>query len=199
MKKFIIFLLVAAVFIFPSIVIARIGVGVAVGKIEVDKPLKPGGVYDLTPLVVVNTGDEPSDYGIKIAYQSEQPELKPVEEWFTFEPSLFSLEPGQVQNIAIKLTLPVKVKPGDYFGYLEAHPVKKTTATGGTSISVAAATKLYFTVVPANVFQGMYYRIVSFWLRYSPWTWVVFGVIIAALVIVIFRKFFTFQLGVKEK
>jgi len=198
MKKFIIFLLLVAVFIFPSIVLARIGVGVAVGKIEVDKPLKPGGVYDLTPLVVVNTGDEPSDYGIKIAYQSEQSELLPVEEWFDFSPSSFYLEPGQVQNITVKLTLPVKVKPGDYFAYLEAHPVKKTTATGGTSISVAAATKLYFTVVPGNIFQGIYYRFTSFWLRYSPWTWVVFWLLVAALIIVFFKRFFTFQLGVKK-
>lgn len=195
MKKFIIFLLAVAL-IFPLMVLARIGVGVAIGKIEVKEPLKPGGVYNLTPLIVLNTGDEPADYEIKIAYHSEQPQLQPAQEWFSFSPSPFHLEPGQSQNVAVKLTLPVKTEPGDYFAYLEAHPIVK--AGPGVTIGVAAATKLYFTIAPANIWQGIYYRVVSFLTMYAPWTWVVLAMMLAAVIITLFRKYFTFQVGVKK-
>jgi P pilus assembly chaperone PapD len=198
MKK-IIFFVLAIVLLFPLAVSARIGVGVAIGRIEIDKPLKPGGVYELTPLVVLNTGDEPADYEITVAYHSEQPQFRPAQEWFSFNPSPFHLEPGKSQNIAVKLTLPVETKPGDYFAYLQGQPLKKITATGGTSIGVAAATKLYFTVIPANIWQGIYYRIISFWVMYSPWTWVVLAIIVGAIFIALFRKFFKFQIGISRK
>lgn len=42
MQKFIVFFLIA-VLIFPLAVSARIGVGVATGKIQVNQALKPGG------------------------------------------------------------------------------------------------------------------------------------------------------------
>jgi len=107
MQKFIIFLLIA-VLLFPLMAFARIGVGVGVGKIEINKPLKPGGIYELPSLPVLNTGDESSDYGVSIEYHQDQPQMKPPQEWFSFEPASFHLEPGQVQNVAIKLNLPVK-------------------------------------------------------------------------------------------
>lgn len=200
MKKSIIFLLIV-ILIFPLIVLARIGVGVGIGKIEVDESLKPGGVYDITPLVVLNTGDEPSDYEIKVNYHAKQAELQPSQEWFSFIPSPFHLEPGQSQNVAMKLTLPVKTNPGDYFAYLEAHPIIKAGA--GTTIGVAAATKLYFTVVPANILQAIAFRIFSFLKMYSPWSWVVLALIAGAVIIVVlrtlFKKFLKLQIKISKK
>ena len=45
--------------------------------------------------------------------------------------------------------VPVKTKPGEYFAFLESGPVAE--GGPGTSGGVAVATKLYFTVVPANL------------------------------------------------
>lgn len=196
MKKIIIFLLIA-VFVFPSMALARIGVGVGIGKIEIDKPLKPGGVYNLTSLVVLNTGDEPADYEITVAYHSEQPQIRPAQEWFSFYPSSFHLEPGQVKSVAVKLTLSVKTKPGDYFAYLQGQPIKKVTTAGGATIGVAAATKLYFTVVPANIWQGIYYRFIFLYSRYHPWDTIVLAMIFIALFLRFIVKRFKFQIARK--
>jgi len=188
----------------PVLALARIGVGVGIGKIVVDQPLKPGLIYILPSLPVLNTGDEPGEYGVSIEYhegQETNPQmgLKPQREWFSFEPATFHLEPGQVQQVQIKLTLPLKgVRPGNYFAYLEAHPIKKEAA-GQTTVGVAAAAKLYFTVKPANIFVGMYYRIASLFALYSPWSYVVLGVILAAILVLLFRQFFTFKIGISLK
>jgi len=96
------------------------------------------------------------------------------------------------------MTLPIKTAPGDYFAYLQAHPINKTVASGSATIGVAAAVKLYFTVVPANIWQGIYYRVVSFWTMYSPWTWIVLAMMLAAVIITLLKKYFTFQIGVKK-
>ena len=183
----------------PLLVLAKIGVGVGIGKIQVDQPLKSGLIYTLPDFVLVNTGDEPSEYGVQIVYHENQKEMRPAKEWFKFEPSQFYLEPGQSQLVQIKLTLPIRgAQPGDYFAFLQGRPLQKTES-GMTSVGVAAATKLYFTVTPANFFVGIYYRIGSLLKLYSPWSYVVLTVIIAALLIILFRRFFSFNIGVSFK
>jgi len=144
MKKIILLstiVLVTTLLITPQ-VLARIGVGVNLGKIEIDEPLKPGGIYNFPSIGVINTGDEPGDYELDVTYHQDQPELRPAKEWFSFSPSSFHLEAGQSQSVAIKLALPVRVKPGDYFAYLEAHPIIK--AGPGTTIGVELPPKLIF-------------------------------------------------------
>ena len=186
----------------PMLALAKIGVGVGTGKITVDQPLKPGLIYTLPSLSVVNTGDEPGEYGVSIEYHEGQEQradmgLRPNKEWFKFEPESFYLEPGQSQPVQIKLSLPIKgVKPGKYFAYLEGHPVKKNVG-GQTSIGVAAAAKLYFTVAPANIFQGIYYRFISLYSRYHPWDTIILALIFAALVLRFISKRFKFQIARK--
>lgn len=196
MRKLIFFLLLI-VLIFPLTVFGRVGVGTGTAEIRVDKPLKPGGVYDIPSVVIFNTGDESSNYGIGIAYDADRTELRPAKEWFSFDPSLSYLEPTKSQSVAVKLTLPVKARPGDYFAYLETHPVIKTGT--GTSVGMAVGTRLFFTVVPANIWQAITLRISSFWTRHAPWDWVILGIALAAIVIVFLRKRFTFQVGVRKK
>ena len=181
----------------PLIVSAGVGVGVNLGKIEIDEPLKPGGIYNFPAIGVINTGDKTGDYELAVTYHQDQPELRPPQEWFSFSPSSFNLDPGQSQSVTIQLVLPVKMKPGDYFAYLEAHPVIK--AGPGTTIGVAAATKTYFTVAPANVFQAVTYRVASLFTSYAPWSFVVLFVVIGAIIITIFRKFFAFQIKISKK
>lgn len=185
--------------ILPIVVSAKIGVGVGTGKIQVDQTLKAGLIYTLPPVTIINTGDEPSEYGVGIQYRENQLEIKPPKEWFSFEPQNFHLEPGQTQAVKIKLILPVKgVAPGNYFAFLQGFPLSKAQS-GKTSVGVAAAAKLYFTVAPANFFMGIYYRIGSLLKLYSPWSYVILAVIIAALLIFLFRRFFSFNLGISVK
>lgn len=199
-KKSLPALIVAIFFVFSLLTpaAARIGVGVGTGKIQVEEVLKGGMSYQLPPLTVLNTGDESSDYEATVTYHQDQPELIPPEKWFDFSPSEFYLEPGEAQVVEIKLSLPIKATPGDHFAYLEGHPVKKSQA-GETSIGVAAAAKLYFTISPANFWQGIYYKIASFWKDNLPWTNLL-AILLAVLVMgTLFRKFFKIQLEVKKK
>jgi len=187
------------VLLLPIVVFGRIGVGIGTGKIQVDEPFKAGGIYDLPVLPVLNTGDEPGEYGVSIEYhegQETNPEmgLRPAAEWFGFEPSEFYLESGKVQIVKITLTLPAKTQPGDYFCYLEGHPVKKSVS-GQTSIGVAAAAKLYFTVSPANIFQGIYYRFISLYRRYHPWDTIILVIIFVGLILWFISKRFKFQIA----
>ena len=196
MKKIIV-LSLAVLLLVPLFTFARVGVGVNLGKIELDEPLKPGGIYNFPSLGVINTGDEAGDYEVAVTYHQDQPQLRAAQEWFDFSPSQFHLEAGKSQSVAVKLNLPMKVKPGDYFCYLEAHPIIK--AGPGTTIGVAAATKTYFTVAPANIWQAIYYRTSSFFAMHAPWSYVVLAVVITAIIIAIIRKFFAFNINIRKK
>lgn len=189
--------LIIFILLMPAAVFAGIGVGVNLGKIEIDEPLKPGGIYNLPLIGVINTGDVGSDYELEITYHQDQPELRPLQDWFSFSPANFYLEPGESKSVAIKLALPLNMRPGDYFAYIEAHPV--VNSGPGTTIGVAAATKAYFTVAPANVFSAVVWRVYSLFTVYTPWSYVLLTVVVGAIIIVAFRRFFNFQVGVKRK
>ena len=200
-KKLICFfflLLALPFFVFPTKVQARIGVGVGTGKIVVDEKLKSGIIYDLPSISVVNTGDEETDYALDITYQQDQPELQALKSWFSFSPSEFHLSPGSMQSVKVTLSLPLKTVPGDYFAYIEAHPVKKDE-NGSTSVSIAAASKLYFTVLPSSFLQGIYYRVTSFWVKYTPWTNILAAVVVTMVLVSLFKRFFNFNVQVKKK
>ena len=177
--------------------LARIGVGVGTGKIQVTDKLKAGMIYKLPSLTVVNTGDEPSDYEVAVTYHEQQHELRPLTKWFIFTPQRFHLNAGEVKEVTIKLNLPLRTTPGDYFAYLEASPAKRSE-TGGTSIGVAAAAKLYFTISPANFLQGIYYKVVSFWKVYSPWPSIVTLALAIIVAIILFKKYFKIELNIKK-
>jgi len=200
MRSFFLILFFAVFFVVisPNAVRAAIGVGVGTGKIQVEDKLKSGMSYELPPLTVLNTGDEPSDYEVSVAYHQDQPELIPPKEWFDFSPSKFYLDPGGAQTVSIKLNLPLKTVPGDYFAYLEGFPAKKSQS-GVTTIGVAAAAKLYFTIEPANFLEAIYYKAVAFWTAYTPWTNVVVVLLFAVLLLWSFKKFFKVKIDIKKK
>jgi len=176
---------------------AKIGVGVGTGKIQVEENLFPGVVYELPPLTVVNTGDEVSQYSVGVSYHEKQPELLPETSWIQFSPATFTLEPGQVQAVSVVLNLPVSVTPGEYFAYLEAYPIT-TTQAGETSVGIAAAAKLYFTIQPASLIDGVYYKLLSLWNLYSPWPErAAIGIGVLAILL-LFKKFFNIQVNLKS-
>lgn len=183
--------------LFSNTAFAKIGVGVNTGKIQVDEELKAGMIYKLPPITIINTGDESAEYEASVAYHQDQSELRPKQDWFIFTPQRFHLEPGKGQLVEIKINLPLRIAPGDYFAYLEGHPiavVKKGTA----NIGVAAASKLYFTVVPANIFYGIYYKIITFFNVYAPWPQRVVVAILIVGLLVLFKKFFNIQINLKK-
>ena len=186
MKKALIILVL--LFFFTEQAFAKVGVGVGVGKIQVDQKLNPGTIYNLPSITVVNTGDVSMDYEVGIEHHENQPQLIPEENWFSFSPSKFHLNPKKVQKVNITLNLPINARPGDYFAYLEARPVKKTTS-GSTSVNIAAATKLYFTVVPGSAIAGVYYKIISLWKELSPWPQIIITAIILCVSLVLIRRF----------
>lgn len=198
MKKITFLLLALILILAPGVSLADIGVGVATGKIVVDNKMKAGGIYEIPSFTVVNTGDVPFEYEVYTQYLIGQEDKIPNPEWFKFSPQKFPLDPGKGQAVEVTISLPLKdVQPGQYFAFLEAKPSKEDE--GGTKVNIAAATKLYFTVAPANFFQGIYYRISSLMNNYSPWTYIALGIIVLAIIISLIKRKFNFDIGISVK
>jgi uncharacterized membrane protein len=173
-----------------------VGVGVGTGKIAVDEPLMPGGTYTLSSMTVLNTGDEPGTYTLEVTYLHEQPELRPPEEWVSFSPASFYLEPKQTKSVAITLSLPLDAEPGDYFCFLEAHPVSEG---GGFRIGVAAATKLYFSVKPANIVAAIVHKVSTGLKQTAPASYIIIIAVLAIAAILVLRKHISIEVKRKGK
>ncbi|HLM83756.1 MAG TPA: hypothetical protein VK254_00900 [Candidatus Bathyarchaeia archaeon] len=201
-KKTIITILLMSSLVCPTKIFSKIGVGIGTSKIEMNEALNPGSLHELPSLSIVNTGDEPSEYEVGVEYQEDVPQMRPLREWFVFDPQQFHLEPGENKVVKIFLDLPVKAVPGNYFAYLEGRPLKKSVSESGTAVGVAAATKLYFSIKPASFLAGIYYRLNSLWTKYAPWSYVAVLIILLAVIMAILRRFITFNVGIglkKEK
>jgi hypothetical protein len=177
---------------------AQVGVGIMPGIIRVDEPLLPGGHYNLASVQVLNTGNESSDYGVELASMAEQEELQPPADFIILSPTSFHLEPGANQVVSLSLDIPLKAKPGDYLAYIEAHPVA-TGGGGGMQIGVAAATKLYFTVKPANVFVGVANSIANFFTRTAPGSYILLGIIVLGLAVFFLRRRIRIDIKIARK
>lgn len=200
MQKILLTLLILVALLFPQTALAKIGVGVGLGKIQIDEKLSPGGIYKLPTLPVLNTGDEAGEYKVEVTYLSDQPELRPDASWFSLTPQSFPLDAGGSQLVDVSLSLPVDVRPGNYFAFLEAHPVAKGE---GVTIGVAAATKLNFTVKPSGVLGAAIERIRSLLENNAPASYIIITVIGAvlalSLLIIVGRKYLAVQIRLKSK
>lgn len=197
-QKILLTIVAISFFVFSySITVAKVGVGMGAGEIRVDESVKLGGIYKLPSVRIFNTGDEVTTYGMGIAFHQDYHELRPAKEWFSFNPSTFTIGPGESQEVKIVMTVPLKGEPGDYFAFIESGPVP--TNAPGTSVGVAVATKLYFTLVPANIFQAISFRVSSFFETYSPWSWGALGLIVLVVLFMIVRRFFSFNIAVRKQ
>lgn len=98
------------------------------------------------------------------------------------------------------MRVPISVEPGEYFAYLEARPAKVISdGSTGASVGIAAATKLYFSVDAANIWEAAYYRARSFWNMYTPWPAVAIGVLLAIVAVLILRRFISFHIGITKR
>lgn len=177
--------------------LAKVGVGMGAGEVRVTEDIKPGGIYTLPVLRVFNTGDETTTYGMNVAYHQDNPQLRPAKSWFTFTPATFTIEPGESQEVQITMFVPVKTDPGEYFAFLESGPVAE--GGPGTSVGVAVATKLYFTVVHANMWDAITYRISAMLTTYAPWSWIGLGFVVAFIVGFLFARFFSLNISLRKK
>ncbi len=197
-KGFLVLLATVCIFFaFSNEIFAKVGVGMGAGEIRVTEAIKPGGIYSLPTLRVFNTGDETTTYGMNIAYHQDNPQLRPEKSWFTFDPATFTVEPGESQEVQITMIVPVKTDPGEYFAFLESGPV--ALGGPGTSVGVAVATKLYFTVIHANMWEAITYRVSAFLTTYAPWSWIGFGLVIVIILGFVFVRFFSLNISLKKK
>lgn len=188
-------------FLSPFYTSAEIGVGVGMGKIVLGEPLQPGGVYTLPSLPVINTGTEYSQYTVVPEYRENTEELRPEKNWFSFDPSSFGMEPGTSQNIDVVLSIPSEAKPGNYFIFLQAQPIKDEAIidNSNTAINIAAATKLYFTIAPSNIFQAIYYKVITLYDKFYPYDAMVLGFIIFIFIIFIIKNKFNIKISSKKE
>jgi hypothetical protein len=147
------------------------GVGISTGEIKVANRLSPGGGYSLPRISVSNIGDEVTDYQLAVTFMEGQTERHPDASWFDFDPQRFTLDPGESRDINVALTVPAGAEPGDYFALLQAKTAPGST--GGTSVGVAAATKLTFSVAASGWLETQW-RSINRWLDDTqPWTFIV--------------------------
>jgi hypothetical protein len=176
--------------------VADRGVGVSLGSISVDDRLARGGSYHLATLGVINTGDEPGEYEVRVTHLDSQPQLRPGAGWFDLQPRRFFLAAGEAQSVEVHLNLPMGADPGDYFAYLEAHPL---TNDQGVSIGVAAATKLTFSVKPSSWLDALVVRTNRLLDDVYPWAYLLGAAVLVALAIRHLRRSFRIDVKVQRR
>jgi len=148
---------------FPAAAAASIGVGIQVGPVRLAGIAHAGQTYDLPPVYVVNTGTEPETVRLDVQRLSKGKGRDVPKSWFKPGQTDVHLDAKQSASIPVQIVVPADAKPGPYFSDVVAHGSAAIEA-GQTTLGVAAATKLQFTVgkaVPAG-----------FWSRVpSPLAW----------------------------
>lgn len=94
------------------------------------------------------------------------------------------------------MTIPLRARPDDYFAFIEAHPVIEAT---GTTVGVAAATRLFFTVRPANLASAVTNRVRSFFETYSPEGYIGLGVLGGIVIFFAARRFIRIRIGLERR
>lgn len=162
--------------------------GVDLAEIKVDEALRPGEVYQLPTVGVVNTGDQAGSYEAAITHVRHQTEPMPYAGWFQLEPRNFDLEPGASTRVAVSLRLPVDAREGDYTVLIEVHPV----IGGGdaTARGDAAATKLLFSVKRTDG---------GFLQRAALHVYSASGLVATVMLAWLIRRFFPFRLRLERR
>ena len=181
----------AVLILTTSIAGADTGVGVTLGRIDLNSKLSPGGSYTLPKIGVLNTGSDAGDYVVDVTYLAEQNEKRPPANWFSFEPRQFHLDQGSSKNVEVHLTLPTHAEPGTYFAFIEAHP---QDSGDGVSVSVAAATKLSFSVKPTSWLAAQRLRFNRFLDDNQTWLWLLAAAALGALGVWSVRRYLPYRI-----
>lgn len=158
---------------------ASIGVGTDMRSIEVTQPLVAGGTYQLHDFTIINTGSQPSGFGIQTSPTSK-PGLRVPTSWLSFNPSAFYLDPKQGINVRPTLHVSVDATPGVYQVLLLGVPKLPGDLAPGGHMNVGVGPRLSFTVVQPNQWQRLYYAFKG----WMPWSAIVVLVVVVLLVAV---------------
>lgn len=210
-KKFAATILIESLFlIFVQPALAGLGVGVGLGSIKVNDVLRPGGIYQLPAVPVVNTGDVSGFYHLQASLPVEyldqfnnQEKIRRenlIKDWIHFDKNNFYLKPSQTEAVGVSLHLPFDAPVGEYSVYLEASTKGQEMLSSGVIIGPAAATRLLFRVGSASGILGAFkQRVSTFWNFYQPWTTVLTVGFDLFLVLVLLRTIFSFSFQIKTK
>lgn len=182
-----------------SVANADVGAAVLVGKIAVAEPLHAGGVYNLPPTTVMNSGDKTGDFVMRVRLLTETETTKaPDPRWFAFDPASSTLIPKQARQVEIRLTLPLDAEPGLY-EVLVSNEVVVDPAKSGAKIAPAAATKVTFRVVPGSWLSGLYYRVLTLAKEWMPWSWVLPLAVVLLVALYILSRRYRVHIGVERR
>jgi hypothetical protein len=166
---------------------AERGVALDVGRIEVDRDLSRGGSYKLPPIGVHNPGTETADYRIGVTYIDDQRGERPPVDWFSFDPSEVTLAPGEAAPVTVTLNIPAGANPDDYEALIQAAVAPEGE---GTTVGVAAAARLEFTVKPSNMLEAWQLEAEGWIEDNRPWLILAgFGATVLGTAIWVRRKF----------
>ena len=119
---------------------------------------------------------EPDEHHGDLQGGAHQAQREPGQDWFSFSPQRFTLAPGASADVAGRLVVPSDAEPGEYFALLKAQTVSPSQA--GTSVGVAAATKVTFSIEPSSWFDARR-REINRWLDdAAPWTYILPGALL---------------------
>ena len=169
---------------------ADAGIGITMGKIQVDEELKPGGRYALPAVGVINTGDRQQQYRVLISYLEEGGTLRPPQRWVELDPSRFVLDAGKTQTVGVTITLPAGAEPGHYFALIEAQMVNE----GDQSLQAGVATKLTFSVAESGWLEATRRQINNLIDDTMPWSFLLPGLALAAVVLRASQRWLRFRL-----
>jgi hypothetical protein len=175
----------------PAALHADKGVALDVGTVKVEQKLSRGGRYSLPPVGVRNPGDEPSVYRMGIDFVEDQSGRRPSDDWFSFEPAQFTLEPGASMRVRIRLDVPPGARPDDYESLVIASIVSEE---GGTVLGGAAAARLNFTVKPSNWYEAWLLRVRYWFSDHAPWSYIAPAAVATLIALWFARRRFSFRI-----
>jgi hypothetical protein len=170
-----------------GIALAAVGVGTTTPQIVIDQDVRPGGIYRLPAIPVINTGTVRSEYKIFADRASQQSVHFADPAWITVLPETIVLEAGARGLVTPTMRVPLKARPGDYQALLVAQPIMPGADAATPNIQVG--TKVLFRIARSNLLMAVYWRIRSLFELWSPWPYLVLAALIAlpATVLVIRR------------
>jgi hypothetical protein len=158
----------------------------------VEQKLSRGGDYRLPDIGVRNPGTETTTYRMGVSHVQGQQGREAPAGWFSFDPPLLTLAPGEASPVTVKLDIPAGAHPDDYEALLQAEIAPQGE---GTTVGAAAAARLTFTVKPSNFLQAWQLEAETWFKDNQPWTILVPLVALLALILWWLRRRFTFTVG----
>jgi hypothetical protein len=168
----------AALWGFPEIAEASIGVGVQAGPVRLGSIAHPGGNYQLPPVYVVDTGTEAELISLRIDQPTHGKGRGIPPSWVQGTDASVRLAAHQSARIPLSLAVPVDATPGTYLSDLVVGG-STVISSGQANFGAAAATTLEFRVAPGPA-PGP-------WLPYWMW-WALGGLLLLAVVGVAMRR-----------